>query len=188
MRAPTDDACFDCLIPMNQLPRTQPKAAVHLRAAEPADADRLGDIAFAAKAHWGYAAPVLERWRDDLRVSPQSLREWPTRVAEVDGRIAGFAQLEPETGVDAEATWALAHLWIDPPFMRRGIGRALLADVLTELQRQGARRLSIDADPNAEAFYRSCGAVRTGTIAAPIDGDPGRQRPQLRIDLPVTAP
>jgi hypothetical protein len=37
----------------------------------------------------------------------------------------------------------------------------------------------IDADPHAEAFYRACGALRIGGVAAPIDGQPQRVRPQL---------
>ena len=41
--------------------------------------------------------------------------------------------------------------------------------------------LTIDADPNAELFYLAYGAIRTGTIAAPIEGVPDRVRSQLHF-------
>jgi hypothetical protein len=44
---------------------------------------------------------------------------------------------------------------------------------------QGARTMLIDADPNAEPFYLSRGAVRVGEIAAPIEGNNQRIRPQM---------
>ena len=45
----------------------------------------------------------------------------------------------------------------------------------------GLREIVIDADPNAENFYVHCGATVTGVVPAPIEGQPGRTRPQLRL-------
>ena len=46
-----------------------------------------------------------------------------------------------------------------------------------------AATLHIDADPNAVAFYLACGAVRVGEVAAAIEGEAGRVRPQLRLGV-----
>ena len=88
--------------------------------------------------------------------------------------MAGFYQQH------LEASHAvLDHLWVLPAFMRRGVGGALLAHALQHARAGGAREMRIDADPHAEAFYASHGAVRVGQVSAPIEGQPHRVRPQL---------
>ena len=78
-----------------------------------------------------------------------------------------------------QSAWELDNLWVAPEFMRRGIGRSLLRHALGTAARGGAVEVTVDADPNAEAFYVSCGAIRRGEVAAPIRGEPARVRPQL---------
>ena len=95
----------------------------------------------------------------------------------VDGAIVGFHSLAP-----GEGSWELDNLWVSPAFMRSGIGRRLLADALERARVGGATRVTVDSDPNAEAFYLRCGAVRCGEIPAPIPGQPGRVRPQLAFE------
>jgi GNAT superfamily N-acetyltransferase len=136
----------------------------------------LAAIAFAAKGFWGYAPEQLERWREDLSPTPESLRSEPTFVAEIDGELAGFYQLrtgEPQT--------ALEHLWVHPGFMRRGVGRALLAHAVALAAGRGISELSIDSEPHAEPFYLAHGAVRVGLRSAPIEGHPERALPQLLL-------
>jgi len=67
--------------------------------------------------------------------------------------------------------------------MRRGVGRALVSHALQTASRGGASEVTVDADPNAEAFYLDCGAVRCGEVAAPIAGQPTRVRPQLTFQV-----
>ena len=102
-------------------------------------------------------------------------------MAEVDGQVAGFAQLGPTPG-----RIELEHLWVRPAFMRRGIGRALLQRAVREASRLGHMALQIDADPYAEPFYLACGARRCGELPAPIRGDSRRVRPQLVLSLAAT--
>jgi GNAT superfamily N-acetyltransferase len=118
----------------------------------------------------------MEAWREDLSPGAASIAAQPTWVAELDGELAGFCQLNLQAG-PAE----LEHLWVRPQFMRHGIGRALLDCALHELAVSGVDVLHIDADPHAEPFYLACGAVRVGALAAPVEGEPGRVRPQMRL-------
>lgn len=151
---------------------------MRLRHACVGDAAALTRLALQAKAHWGYTAAQIDAWRDELTVRPESITTEPTFVAELDGEIAGFCQLamgsEPVT---------LEHFWVRPASMRRGVGRALLRHALEHLAAAGRRELGIDADPNAEAFYLAAGARRIAAVAAPVDGEPDRVRPQLRIAI-----
>lgn len=72
-------------------------------------------------------------------------------------------------------------LWVSPPFMRHGVGRALLGWALARARRAGYTDIDIDADPHAEPFYLAQGARRVGVTCAPLAGDPDRVRPQLRL-------
>lgn len=149
-----------------------------IRPAKNCEAALLTEIAFTAKAHWGYSVDTLQSWQSSLTISAASIDADPTFVADLDGGLCGFYQLS----VDADR-WELEHFWIAPKFMRRGIGQKLLAHAREKVRSHGAAELFIDADPNAEGFYRACGAKTIGHVAAPIAEDPNRVRPLLVLTL-----
>lgn len=169
------------------MPGTSPRIPTPRPALRPACADdiaRLDAIAWQAKAHWGYDAAQLEAWADELRTPPGRLRTHPTWVAGFGGHsgpVLGFMQIDPTT-----TPWELAALWVLPAHMGRGIGRALLQHASVLAADAGQVALHIDADPHAAGFYRACGAVPVGAVAAPLPDAPGRERPQFR--LPVAVP
>lgn len=159
------------------------KLHVNIRPAMEAEAPILSSISMRAKAHWGYSAETLERWRAELAVSPTHVRERPTFVAVVDAEMAGFYSIRP-----SPLAWELDNLWVLPEFMQHGLGRALLSHALATAAGAGATEVTIDADPNAESFYLECGAVRRGVVPAPIPGQPRRTRPQLAFVQPLQPP
>jgi GNAT superfamily N-acetyltransferase len=77
-------------------------------------------------------------------------------------------------------------LFVDPSAIGQGIGAALIAHLLDRARPLGFTVLTIDADPNAEAFYLARGAVRTGVI--PSGSVPGRVLPRLELSLAPSAP
>jgi GNAT superfamily N-acetyltransferase len=147
---------------------------VEIREAKASEAETLSALALDAKAQWGYSRETIESWRDQLRISSADVASKPTYVGAIDGEVVGFYTLAP-----AGRTWELDNLWVAPRFMRRGAGRALLAHALDIAFRGGASSVTVDADPNAESFYLSCGGIRYGDVPAPIAGEPSRIRPQL---------
>ncbi|MBV8466530.1 MAG: GNAT family N-acetyltransferase [Burkholderiales bacterium] len=152
---------------------------MHIRAARPEEAELLACIAWAAKASWGYVPAQLEAWREGLTPSAESIWLNPTYVAEIDGGVVGFYQVNL-TARPVE----LDHLWVLPEHMRKGVGQMLMRHAITALASRGVAHLHIDSDPNAEPFYLAVGATRVGEYAAPIDGEPQRIRPQLRLSTP----
>ena len=148
-----------------------------IREAKPSEAKQLTAIAVAAKQHWGYSPEAMNKWIRTLTVTRTAIESNPTFVAEAD-TLLGFYML----WTDGRA-WELEHMWVAPPFMRQGVGRALLAHSANFARARDAKILRIDADPNAEAFYRACGAVRLGVVAAPIAEQPQRVRPILTLRL-----
>jgi putative acetyltransferase len=76
-------------------------------------------------------------------------------AAEQDGRIIGFAQLDP-------ASARLRALFVDAAFQQQGVGRVLLAEIEARASRHGCTRLHGAMSLNAVPFYtragfRACG-------------------------------
>jgi GNAT superfamily N-acetyltransferase len=85
-----------------------------------------------------------------------------TRVAIVDGRVVGYATLLP--GDVAE----LEDLFVDPDWMRRGIGTALVEDAVAIARARGAPRIEVTANHHALRFYDAVGFVTHGTVVTPL--------------------
>jgi len=154
----------------NPLPR--------FRRAELRELGLLTAVALESKAHWPYSAAQLELWREDLTITAEMVASGWTWVLEDDEGIVGLFVLTA-----AAPIWVLEHCWILPRRMGQGLGRVLLERACELARAGGAEALSIDSDPFAEGFYLACGAKRVSAYAAPIDGDPERERPVLRLAL-----
>ncbi|WP_217145661.1 GNAT family N-acetyltransferase [Streptomyces sp. AC627_RSS907] len=149
---------------------------VLIRPARATEADVLTDLALRSKAHWGYDADFLEACRDELTVAAHEVARRRTMVADTDGHVLGFTTLEgePPTGV-------LGMMFVDPRVIGQGIGRLLFERTVAAGRDLGFTRLTIDADPNAEPFYRAMGAVRKGNV--PSGSIAGRVLPRMVVTV-----
>jgi GNAT superfamily N-acetyltransferase len=127
-----------------------------IRVAVPADMAVLRDLFRSSSlSNEGDRASLLAH-PDTLAFSGLAVDEGRTRVAVVDGRIVGFATLL----VDGE----LEDLFVDPDWMRRGIGRTLVLDAVGVARAQGLERVEVTANGHALGFYESVGFVLDGTV------------------------
>jgi len=149
---------------------------VKVRRALPNESQVLSELALRAKSLWGYSEAQLASWSSDLCISPESITSEPTFVIEAEDCVAGVVQLGTNS-----SPWTVEHLWVHPSLGRRGIGGQLLRHALRFAHEHGQSQLTIDADPQAENFYARLGALKVGEVAAPIDGQPTRVRPQLVV-------
>jgi len=95
-----------------------------------------------------------------LELSTDAVREGRTRAAAINGHIVGFASLAEATG------WLeLEDLFVDPAFMRQGVGRALICDVAEQARRRGVSRVEVDANDHALRFYEEVGFVSLERVA-----------------------
>ena len=136
----------------------------------------LSDLCFRSKALWGYDEAFMEACRGELSFGLRDLELTSIAVAEHDGALVGVAQLKV---VDDEAD--LLKLFVEPSVLRSGTGKALLAWATDVAKKLGAKRLTIEADPDAAPFYRRMGAYDVGQ--APSGSVPGRMLPKLAMDL-----
>lgn len=138
----------------------------------------LSEIAHQAKRHWGYADALIAAWSPGLTLDERSLVEMHVAVADVSGTPEGFCAIVP-----GRHRFQLEHLWVHPRSMGSGLGRTLFEYAAGFARSQGAEMLVIESDPNAEPFYLRMGAVRVGSIAAPVGGMPDRILPVLEHSL-----
>ncbi len=150
---------------------------VRLRRATRDEAAELSALALRSKAHWGYDDEFLEASRAELTVSRDEVDALRIVVAERDGAVAGFYALG-----DDPPTADLAFMFVAPEAIGQGIGRALWEHAVAAATALGFVRLSIEADPHAEGFYRAMGAALVGST--PSRSIPGRSLPLHRVELP----
>ena len=155
---------------------TEP-AILALRRAHPEEASELTRIAFAAKRYWGYPEELIQLWRDELTLTPAYVRQHLTYVAEANG-ILGLFVLE-----DHGAFLELAHVWVEPSHIGKGIGTLLLRKALQLARERGVECVRTVSDPNAEGFYSKLGARRVGRQASKPTG---RTLPVLEFVLDTT--
>jgi GNAT superfamily N-acetyltransferase len=155
--------------------------SVLIRPARATEAGILSDLALRSKAHWGYDAEFLDACKDELTVAAGEIVGRRATVADRDGHILGFTTLEGEP-----PTGELGMMFVDSGAIGQGIGRLLFEHTLAAGGQLGFARLTIDADPNAEPFYRAMGAVRTGSV--PSGSVAGRVLPRMTVTIPIPIP
>lgn len=96
----------------------------------------------ANRGPWGYLDPIA---RGDLF------------VVERAGRIIGFGEAVPGTVI---------AVYVDPPAIRQGVGRAILRHALAQARRDHAGPVRLEATLNARDFYAREGfrEVGRGTV------------------------
>lgn len=145
--------------------------------AKPEEAAVLTDIAFAAKRHWGYPESWIQRWADELTLTPTMIRQHPVNCARLDTGICGFYSLElGDSGAE------LNDLWVLPSAMGQGIGRRLYVHAKNTARDHGASRMFWGSDPHAAGFYERMGATCHGKEDATMD-DTQRFLPQYHTLL-----
>ena len=143
----------------------------HVRSAERADHERLRELTFESKTHWGYDHDLVRSWADGLEFGGVQER-W---LVEIDGEIVAWAGLDPP--VDGVAV--LDHLWVAPAAMGQGLGSRLFELAAARARELGAERLEWGAELNALGFYEKVG----GRTLRDHVTEWGRLAPWMGVDL-----
>lgn len=130
-----------------------------VRRAVARDAKRLTRLVRGSRAYEGQYAAMVSGYR----VGPDYIENHQVFVAvdadDVTGRVLGFYALvlvPPE----------LDLLFVQDGTQGRGIGRLLVDHMKTQARAAGLDRVRVVSHPPAEGFYRSVGALPTGTASA----------------------
>lgn len=101
---------------------------------------------------------VLIAHPDAIDLPEEQIQAGQVFVAERSGALCGFAALLDRDDGDLE----LDGLFVEPGLWRSGVGRRLIEHCAEICVGGRNDRLHVIANPNAEAFYRSCGFTSAG--------------------------
>lgn len=145
--------------------------------------DARPDEAPALAALQRRSADVWDEYRAQLAANPDAI-EPPHRAiadgrvrvaADASGRLLGFSVVLPIR----EGRCELDDLFVEPEWMRRGVGRLLVADLTARAAAAGASHVDVIANPNALAFYERLGFETTGQASTRF-GEAPRMSLELR--------
>ena len=156
---------------MTGLRKPAPLTALRIRRARAPEAPELTELSLRSKALWGYDAAFLARCRIAMQVKEANVETQPHYVAEIDGRIAGFYGFEPlEDGI------GLDYMFVDPEFIGRGVGRALM-DHAVALARDLGHADSRPSSPIRMPKASIAAWARSGSVPRlPMSGPTGNCR------------
>jgi GNAT superfamily N-acetyltransferase len=145
-----------------------------IRPARPGEGPALHTLSLRSKAHGGYDAAFMARAAPARAIPDDWIARGAVLVAEAAGEVAGVGPV-PESR--RPAAGEIAHLFVAPRFIGRGIGTALRAALAARAAAAGMTSLAVAADPQARAFCERSGFRHIGF--APSDAVAGRSLPRL---------
>ena len=140
---------------------------ITIRRVHPEEADRLSQIALAAKRHWGYPERWIEVWSPQLTYDTDYFVQNESWTAEMDHDTVAFYTL-----LEKDDTAWLENLWVMPELIGKGIGKELFLHAVDLARRRGSTLLQLEADPNAAGFYEKMGIHKIGERHSLVDGHP----------------
>lgn len=117
------------------------------------DLETLNKISVESKAYWGYPESWIENWLDELTLDKDKLSTQNVLVIENENKIIGFSSI-----VENSRNYEILHLWILPEYIGKGFGKKLLEKTIRTFTKPD-KVIIVEADPNAEPFYKSQGFV-----------------------------
>ena len=127
---------------------------IDIRSARPSERSALGLLHQRSSYVWEADRGDLEAHPDALGVAPEAIIKGQVRVAVgADGGLLGFSVVV----YAADGVCELDDLFVDPDFMRMGIGRALVEDAATRAASAGHHLMTVISHERNFAFYEHVG-------------------------------
>jgi phosphinothricin acetyltransferase len=116
---------------------------VHIRPATPADIPAITEIYAEAVNHGTATFELTPPDAGEMRRRFEALRDgnFPYLVAEADGRIAGYAYAGPYRARPAYRFTVENSIYLSPASHRRGLGFALLTELIAQCEARGCRQM-----------------------------------------------
>lgn len=147
---------------------------VSIRFARLAERDVLTGLQRRASMHGPMYRAQLAAHPDAIDLPAEHIIAGRVRVAERRDVVVGFAVLLDRIAGACE----LDGLFVEPAWMRSGIGRRLVQDLERIVRLRHGTRLEVVANPQALAFYEAMGFITTGHAPTRFGSAP---RMSLRI-------
>ncbi|MER6015901.1 GNAT family N-acetyltransferase [Streptomyces bluensis] len=163
-----------------------------IRPATPRDAKAVADIyahyVLHTVATFETTAPSVADW--ERRLDDLTGRGLPFVVAELSGPVAGFAYAAPWRPKPAYCHTVEDTIYLAPGATGRGLGTALLREVIAGAGRAGVRQMiAVIADTGSDAsaaLHRRCGFTEAGRLTG-VGRKLGRWIDTLLLQRDLTA-
>ena len=138
---------------------------MRIEEASPSDHFALTSLMRQSKAFWKYDQGQLDRWQEELTISPRFIEQNNVIKASDGTKIVGFY---------AYAVYPklvkLESLFVLPSHIGKGLGRLLMHHFLDQASAAPLDTIVLDADPHAEEFYRRFGFQTVSLKPTSISG------------------
>ena len=128
------------------------------------DNEVLTTITKKSKAYWGFSENILKEWEGLLTVTKSYIEINEVYKLVQDDQIIGYYSY---FSID-EYTIKLDNIFILPEFIGKGFGKILMNDFLKNIRQLGINKITLDAEPNAEKFYKMFGFETIGQLESSI--------------------
>ena len=143
---------------------------------QPKHHSELTNIAIVSKKHWNYSDELMNLWKDDLTITPDFIKEnYVFHIQNNNDEIIGFYAF-----IVHEKQIILDSLFILPEEIGKGLGRILMNDFLEKIKKFKPENSIVEADPNAENFYKKFGFETIDYKSTKIKG---RFLPIMKLNL-----
>jgi N-acetylglutamate synthase-like GNAT family acetyltransferase len=132
--------------------------------AEPTDNELLTTITKMSKAYWGFSEDILKEWEHLLTITKDYIEKNKVYKLIQNDQIIGYYFYFSTD----ESTIKLDNIFILPEFIGKGFGKILMNDFLKNIKQIGINKVTLDAEPNAEIFYKTFGFETIGQLESSI--------------------
>ncbi|WP_375559784.1 GNAT family N-acetyltransferase [Bernardetia sp. OM2101] len=148
----------------NFLPKCSFNSAFSL--ATPKNHIILTEITKKSKAYWNYSEEQLQKWDEELTITERYIEENEVYILmEKETVIAYYSFFKVDTD-----TIKLDNLFLLPSFIGKGYGKLLVNDFMKKVKAIQAKKIVLDADPNAELFYKKLDFITVAKLKTSIEG------------------
>lgn len=132
--------------------------------AEITDSETLTTITKISKAYWGFSEDILKEWENLLTVTKEYIEKNKVfKLIQNDQIIGYYSYFSTDKN-----TIKLDNIFILPEFIGKGFGKILMNDFLKNTNQLDISKITLDAEPNAEIFYKKFGFETVGNLESSI--------------------
>jgi GNAT superfamily N-acetyltransferase len=134
--------------------------------ADIADSEILTTITKKSKAYWGFSEEILKEWEDLLTITEDYIENNEVHKLVENGQFIGYYSYFSTD----QNTVVLDNMFILPEFIGKGFGKVLMNHFLANIAQRGFNKITLEAEPNAENFYKTFGFETIGHLESSIKG------------------
>ena len=128
------------------------------------DHEILTDITKKSKVYWGYTQEQMDGWAALLTITKSYIEaNHVFKLVINNNTLADYSYSYADNN-----TVKLDNLFVLPPYIGSGFGKLLMHDFIENIKKTEAKKIVLDSEPNAQAFYEKFGFIKTGQIKTSI--------------------